>query len=635
MSHGQIGSWLGIGPFPAEGDGDLETDYLHGEATVEPATGDNVGELTWVMMENEPKPVRGLLGRTKNKVCYLHSYLYSEKGGQAVLQVAHPGGLKVYLNGEGIYKGEKSAGLWANIRNAMKRLDHRIHYRREGISQCIGIRCKPGWNRLLVKSFYGNGDRHNSVRLQFADREDIQYRTENIRWVTRLPDWGVNSPIVVNDRIFLCCEPDLLVCLDKKTGEVVWSRSTPIYAAVTHAERERSPELKRIDPLARELEDPKTDQAKRVKLRQQIQAILHAVDQNHYAFPTSKCAPSTGLTFPTPVSDGKHVYVFPRTTIAACYDMAGNRKWIRNLIKELTLAPSSKGHANVGFNVSAPLLAGNKLILMRNYLAALDAQTGELVWKAPELHGHTVDKYHDRVEMKTRYNANFSATPALITIGGEEVIICGKASVVRVRDGKLLLTGDKKVTKVRAGWVWDGKDDVWWTGHGGGARVVNFGGKPEARTAISAIRPPGMRKGKWALYTCFAPPLYYDGLVYINSTYGMFSVTDAKTRTLLAERKLDFGPHPMVHGNGGWSHGCCNAPTLGGKHIFVMDNQLNTIVVEPGRALKEVAKNGIDNFLPRLYPERWQDSPLTNPVFDEDCIYIRGEKDLFCIGETE
>ena len=43
----------------------------------------------------------------------------------------------------------------------------------------------------------------------------------------------------------------------------------------------------------------------------------------------------------------------------------------------------------------------------------------------------------------------------------------------------------------------------------------------------------------------------------------------------------------------------------------------------------------MDNYLKRFMPQRQNDSPMTNPVFDGDCLYIRGEIDLFCIGKTE
>lgn len=624
--------WIAIGPFPTtEGDGKLDQDYLNGEANLEPTVNDKVGDLAWKPFSLGFGTLRSLLKGTKNKICYMHAYFEAKREGEATLQIQYPGGLKVYLNGEEVHKGTKGAGGGQNVRNAMRGQDHR-RYNRPGASPRIKIQVKKGWNRIMVKSYAGNSERNRTVKILLTEREGLPYKTKNMRWATRLPDWGTNSPIIVNDRIFVSSEPDILVCLDKKTGKILWQKSTPIYAAVTEEERKKHPELLKIDPLAKELEDPKTDAAKKVKLRKQIQAILHSVNFNHFAWPTSKGLPSHGFTFPTPVSDGKHVYVFYTNSIAACYDMDGNRKWIRNMIKELTMVPTGKGRANVSFNISAPLLTGNKLILLRNYMAALDKNTGEMLWKAPELHGHSVDKYHDRKELKMRYNANFSDTPTLCTIGGEEVVVGGKAAVVRVSDGRLLLQGNKSVQKVRAGWAWDGKNQIWFTGHGGGARVLQFAGKPDAIKITSCADASNAKRWPWSTRTAMSSPLCHDGLVYVISQEGLLTVGDAEKKVVLYQEKLPLRPQGKTSTD--WTHGCCSCPTLGGEHIYIMDNQLNTVVIKPGRKYEQVAVNRIDNLLPRMHPTWWQDSAMTNPVFDEESMYIRGERDLFCIAKV-
>ena len=641
IPRGDIPRWLGIGPFPAEGDGDLNRDYLDGESAVAPSTDDEAGGLAWKALtpsRDESKnivhtrydPAYELMARADRRVGYLHVHIHAGTGGPAVLQIMHPGGLKAYLNGEEVYRSTEPAGRY--FAGSPRYQDHR-RYEGPGPTPRVRIAVRKGWNRLLLKSLYIYERRGRKVIVRLADREDIEYKAENIRWATRLPDWGVSSPIVVGEKIFLNCEPDILVCLDKGTGKLLWTRSTTIHGSITPGEREKHPELKDIDPLANELNDPETDYHKKVALRKEIQAILDKVDKLNYAWPYSKCGAATGFTFPTPVSDGEHVYVFYRTSIAACYDMEGNRKWIRNLIKELTFVPSGKGRTNAQFNVSAPLLVDDKLILLRNYLAALNKRTGELIWKAPELHGHHVDAAHDREELKTRYNANFSATPAVCTIGGEQVIVCGLAAVVRLSDGKLLVTGDRKrAGNPRAGFAWDGKNHVWF-----GAKALKFGGSAETATIVSANAYNLPSRVKYPRITghptvrptyAYAPSLVHNGLVYSISLGGVLAVYDAKTLKAVFQGLLDLEPQWSCP----WSHGCCAGPTLGGEHILLMDNQLNTVAIKPGRQFIQVARNSIDNFLPRFGPESWQDSPMTNPVFDRDCIYIRGEKDLFCIG---
>ena len=636
IPRGYVRRWLLLGPFDAESAADLDKDFLKGEAAVQPSAGDKVDALEWKPFtvpteqeindkmfwapQNECEDRYGLyavtkvLGKVKEKVFYAHAYVHSERAGEVVFVIGHAGPMKMLVNGEEVFRGVKphsgtGAAVWMFTRHQEHR---RLRIGETPGNPRVTVSLRKGWNRILCKFYDAQGGKYQaSMYLVIVDRPDIGYENKNIRWVTRLPDWGVSSPIVVRDRLFLSCEPDLLLCLDKKTGKILWTRSTAIYHAVTDAERAAHPELKEIDPLAAKLEDPNTPYAEKPALRKQIQTLLHKVDKEKYAWPMAKSLPATGLTFPSPVSDGTHVYVFYTHSIAACYDLAGNRKWVRNMIEEIS------GHSS--FNMSAPILVGDRLILLRDYLAALDKHTGTVLWKSVELHGHSVDEWHDP-EKKMRYNANFSATPTACRIGAEDVIVCGLATVVRARDGKLLAILDQKgLGNPRAGFVWDGADTVW--GVTSGLLKVTFGGKPDGAK---------LRRIQLHNELFFAAPLVHDGIVYQLGIRGYLSAVDAGTGRTLYCRKLDLDPWLWE-----WTLGACSSPTLGGTYIYIMDNQLNAIVIRPGPEFEQVAANRIDNFLERRLPERQQDSPMTNPVFDGDCIYIRGERDLFCVGEPK
>ncbi|MCZ7644612.1 MAG: PQQ-like beta-propeller repeat protein [Planctomycetota bacterium] len=533
-----------------------------------------------------------------------------------MLQLEHDGGLKAFLNGQEIYKGEKPTPRW-NPRNDFNVCDHRRFDQETRVPRVEAV-FKPGWNRLLLKALDGS---HATV--QWGEREDIPYRTKNIRWVTRLPDWGTGSPIVVKDRVFVGCEPDLLVCLDKKTGQRLWTRHVPIAAAVTEEDRKAHPELAKLDPLLKDLEAEGATVANGVKARKAMQAILDAADKDRFAWPKSKGLPASGYSFPTPTSDGEHVYVFFANSIAACFDLEGRRIWIRNLIPEIATVENGLHGPNGSFNMSAPLLLGDKLILLRDYLCALDKRTGELLWKAPPLLEKYVDKSHDRKELKERYNTNFSTSPAACRFGGEDLIVCASFAVVRASDGELLCLGDKLVprTNPRAGFVWDGANTIWYCG----PRYFAFDGAPDQTKKGGCEYARGMLDPG----DSYVAPLYHEGLVYHMGMGGVLAVGDAASAKILYSKMLDLSPW-FSH----WTFGCSSSPTLGGSHVFIMDNQLNVVVLKPGREYRQVALNRIDNFLPRREAERWQDSPMSNPVFDADCIYIRGERDLFCIGAT-
>ena len=78
------------------------------------------------------------------------------------------------------------------------------------------------------------------------------------------------------------------------------------------------------------------------------------------------------------------------------------------------------------------------------------------------------------------------------------------------------------------------------------------------------------------------------------------------------------------------------SPTLVGQHVLVMDNQGTTLVLEPGRELKVVARNQLATQLDRRLPLPAQETlAYAPPIVDGDRMYLRGERYLYCIGERE
>jgi outer membrane protein assembly factor BamB len=148
----------------------------------------------------------------------------------------------------------------------------------------------------------------------------------NIRWKAEVGA-GMSSPVVVGDRVLVTAEPDLLVCVDRITGKLLWKQST------------------RFADL------PAGESVKSEKPR-----------------PTS-----CGYTTPTPVSDGQRVGVVFGTGLVGCYDLNGRRQWVRYL----------GGDRMPQYGRSASLLlVDGKLIVSVSCLQALDLQTGRPLWKA-------------------------------------------------------------------------------------------------------------------------------------------------------------------------------------------------------------------------------------------------------------
>jgi len=134
----------------------------------------------------------------------------------------------------------------------------------------------------------------------------------------------------------------------------------------------------------------------------------------------------------------------------------------------------------------------------------------------------------------------------------------------------------------------------------------------------------------WFSYDHCASPLLYQGLAYCLSVDGVLTVIDAAKGEVVYQRMLDLSPM-MVHG-GVIRGGCSSSPTLAGKDIYIWDNQGSTVVIEPGRTFKQVARNRIEQLWFRYGPER-NECTINNPVFSGSRLFYRTEANLYCIAE--
>jgi outer membrane protein assembly factor BamB len=147
---------------------------------------------------------------------------------------------------------------------------------------------------------------------------------KNVVWKAALPP-GHSSPVLTHDRIFVTAhekETLLVMALDRETGRVLWRREVP---------RARSGRLQNVN----------------------------------------------GPASPSPVTDGKNVYVFFQDFGMVSFDPAGKERW------KLPLGPFNMFY---GFGAS-PIVVDDKVILPvdqdhpASYLIAVDKNTGRVRWK--------------------------------------------------------------------------------------------------------------------------------------------------------------------------------------------------------------------------------------------------------------
>jgi len=358
---------------------------------------------------------------------------------------------------------------------------------------------------------------------------------KNILWKTEVGK-GNSMPVVAAERIFITAEPHVLLALDLKTGKVLWQKDNG-YAAL---------------PAGTKVPDK-----------------------------PPVAAATCGYATPTPVTDGKLVYASFGTGIVACYDLDGNRRWIR-LLDLPQVSEFGRG--------ASPVLAGGKLLVSIGGLEALDPATGDLVWQAPEA--------------KPTFG-----TPAVVRIGDADVAITPGGDALRVSDGKILarkLFASTYTTPLV------------------GAGVAYCLGPPAVAMKLPAKAADALQPEKlWEFGDLegefFASPVLLDGLLYAAGNDGTLHVLDAATGKLVYKKELSIraagGKPGMEPAN------IYPGLTLAGKYLLVGNDEGETLVLAPGREYKEIGRNVLDK------------GSGASPAPEGKVLLVRAGKRLYCIGE--
>jgi outer membrane protein assembly factor BamB len=421
----------------------------------------------------------------------------------------------------------------------------------------------------------------------------------NVVWKTKLPASNA-IPVILGDRIITCAEPCVLLCLNKADGTVRWRHESffkeiePTAEEKTRIEMERRQDAdlareqsaieKELGAVRKALKDENASKAETEEKAKPLQKRVDDVRGRRKALTTlirytepGKGAdgyhPTGGYSSATPVTDGKHVYVLYGNGLVAAYDLGGKRLWLK-LVEHPTAA---YGHG------ASPVLVKDKLIVHFSDLVALDTLDGSEVWrtKIPPNHG----------------------TSMVARIGDTDVLIHPNGVAVRAADG-VILAKNLGSCGPNSPLVQDGKAFFM----AGQARGVILPTSPDPATKWEPLWKGKGTSLKGGGYW-FPSPVLDGGLLYALNASGIFTVVDAETGQEVYEERLEF--------KGGQ---CYPSISLAGRHLFVSSDNGHTLVLEPGRAYKEVARNVLEPF-------------RSTPVFEGKRMYVRTLQNLWCIGE--
>jgi outer membrane protein assembly factor BamB len=371
---------------------------------------------------------------------------------------------------------------------------------------------------------------------------------QNVVWKLAMPSWSGSTPIVWRDSIFLnVADGDnlFLWSVDRKKGTVSWKQ-----------------------PLG----------GGNVKMRKQ------------------------NMSSPSPVTDGRSVYVMTGTGILKGFDFSGKELWSRDIQKDYGQFGLNWGYA------SSPLLLDDALYVQvlhgmktdaPSYVMRIDKKTGKTVWKV------------DRPTNAIRESPDSYTTPGLLRYG---------------KNVEIIITGGDCVT-----------------GH-------------DPATGRELWRANGLNPTNDPFYRIVASPVIFNEIIYaptrvkpllalksggrgdITSSHVIWStdngpdvptpVTDGKYFYIVKDSGimwcLDAKTGQELYGNQRIKPGTySSSPVLADGKIYVTNEEGLTTVIKAGPKFEVLAENPLNDLC------------LSSPAISEGQIFIRTGGQLYCIANVK
>ena len=525
------------------------------------------------------------------------------------------------------------------------------------------------------------GDRNGSYPNRSTPIQWDEATKKNIHWKTVLPNWCYGLPIVVGHKVFVMSEPGWksdfpeLVCLDLNTGKILWQKPIDhLEQAVSDPKRRETIragwasllERMRIGfNLVEESAQAGADEAKQAQVRAKAVALLgeknatsglnmkgcngkkfgnqtnaggygvlrswghgdtpgpdpkHGVSvgelknaglrlETFYGFGKDR----EGEAFPTPASDGKFVYVVTEQGSHACFDLDGNLRWLT------WIKPTFNPGGHDDSICRSPLVVDGLFITdlhvdrdtgvrgakeRANPVIALRTDTGAIAWQTRlSFAGGREQGCH---------------SSKIIEVGGQRYFVTSQGHIVRVKDGRNVLTCEGELLSSSEVAVDDAHDTIFISGAG-------EKGKQLVALQLSVVGDKMEAKERWrsdlrlSHVMVFAGGKLYTGTHSIDASTGKATpfggLKSAPTRWLLAVA----GDHLYGLGEGGTA----NVFTLDGRQVAT--NKMLTTTDDPELKVRHTAIWG--------NPQQWNGISYSAAfTFAGNRILIRTWDHLVCFA---
>ncbi|MGK0237873.1 MAG: outer membrane protein assembly factor BamB [Candidatus Pelagisphaera sp.] len=421
----------------------------------------------------------------------------------------------------------------------------------------------------------------------------------NILWKIDTPVWGNACPVLIGDRLIFTAEPADLICIDSKTGKLLWKTSNAYEDVITFTPDERqtfehaksqelvinaklapfkAAEYKLNRRVQRDKENIELKKELRA-LRKQMADIRSQIDPILLQFKKPKTHDTNGYASLTPCSDGEFIYNCNGLGIVTKHDLEGNRIWAKTM---------ERPDHNWGASIS-PQIVDNKLIVRISDYAALDLETGEELWRIEDPHTF--------------------GPPAIFSVENHSYLYTTRGELIRVSDGTKLPSQD---------WTIEQKTFAFFnTNFVSGNRIYAAHGAAgiqgdvfcmEFPDTIQELEQNGLKQiwhADVSKERYYASPLVHEGLVYIFSMGQVFQVLDAANGELAYSKKI---PGRMERTFPGL--------LLVNDMIYTGEENGTAFFLKPGREYQEIARFNIGEC-------------RSTPIFNGDTVYLRSMEHVY------
>lgn len=395
--------------------------------------------------------------------------------------------------------------------------------------------------------------------------------TENVVWRTKLPSWSAATPIIWQETVFITSAQE---------GFAGSKGSGIIEQAVSRVKSIIYP----------------TDQLLLLALNRKDGSIRwqRVIGEGN------KILNKQNMASPTPVTDGRHVWVMTGLGALSCFDFEGKLVWERNIADDYWAFGLNFGYG------SSPMLDDGRLYIQvlhgmttddPSYLVAVDAVNGKTIWK--------VDRPTDAVhESPDSYS-----TPMLVEVNGQKQLA--------VAGGDYLTGHDVETGR-----------ELW---RGGG---LNPEKAPNYRTIASSLVVGDI---------VFAPSRVKPFIAFraggsgdVSTSHRLWSTEhgpDVPTPVSDGERIFIVGDKGIViclnvkDGSEVWGRSrmelgtYSSSPVLADGKIYATNEEGSTTVIEAGDKFKILATNKLNDYT------------LASPAVSGSQIFIRTSNYLYCLAD--